>query len=180
VSLREEQASTAAVDAVEKLLKRHIPRYSYSRALMGETRTDAVILADAAVRAHAVEHSTEGRGMSDDEQIYEADLIESLAVRKETRAEVWAREFMIAALRTPEMVKDAQTMLSVFAVAIQAGFERGRHYSVPSGIEPRSVTLAVAALEAQAPIAIAAGIHSSHFDAAIAQFRAAASTEGEG
>lgn len=40
-----------AIEAVENLLKRHIPRYSYSRQLGGATRTDAVILAEGAIRA---------------------------------------------------------------------------------------------------------------------------------
>lgn len=49
-------ASTAAVDAVETLLKRDIPSYTYSHLLSGTTRVDAVILADAAVRAQQATH----------------------------------------------------------------------------------------------------------------------------
>ena len=57
-------ASTAAIDAVEKLLKRDIPSYTYSHLMSGTTRVDAVILADAAVRAQVASMPSEETRMT--------------------------------------------------------------------------------------------------------------------
>jgi hypothetical protein len=108
-----------------------------------------------------------------DALIYESALIEELIARKEMSAEVWAREFMVAALRTPEMIKDAETMVSVFAGALMVGYDRGRTLaSRPAPDEP-TLKLAIAALEAQRPTGEALGLHG-WFTSAIDQLRAAA------
>jgi hypothetical protein len=56
--------------------------------------------------------------------IYESAAVERLAAAREFNAAVWAREFVTAAARTPEMVRDEETMLSWFAVAIMNGHAR--------------------------------------------------------
>lgn len=53
--------------------------------------------------------------------IYESDTIEAVAASKTTDARAFAATFTAAAARTPEMAADRETMLSWFAVAIEAG-----------------------------------------------------------
>lgn len=70
-------------------------------------------------------------GQAQSEDIYESDTIEELALVGEFDAKVWVREFMQAMARTPELATDEETMGSWFAVAIMAGYDRGRAKAEP-------------------------------------------------
>lgn len=62
---------------------------------------------------------------SESELIYESGAIERLAVEKQTSADAYANAWLIAVSRTPEMASDRETVLSWFAVAIEAGRAAG-------------------------------------------------------
>jgi hypothetical protein len=58
--------------------------------------------------------------------IYESETIEDLALVGEFDAEVWAAAFVGATARTPEIAHDAETILTWFATAIMAGYDRAK------------------------------------------------------
>lgn len=58
--------------------------------------------------------------------IFESDALELLAARNEQDAQVYAREFVAAVGRTPELATDVESVRSWFAVAFMAGFDRAR------------------------------------------------------
>lgn len=56
--------------------------------------------------------------------IYESATIERLAAGGEFSADIFAREFVAATRRTPEMPVDHETMVSWFAVALMNGHDK--------------------------------------------------------
>jgi hypothetical protein len=63
--------------------------------------------------------------MSDDKLIYEPEIIEALARAGETDAHRYADAWLEGVTRTPEMATDRETVMSIFAVAIERGRDAG-------------------------------------------------------
>lgn len=60
---------------------------------------------------------------SDD--IYESEAVELLNVLGEFDGRMWARRFIEAVKRTPEVAVDEESMVAWFASAIMVGYNRG-------------------------------------------------------
>jgi hypothetical protein len=68
-----------------------------------------------------------GHGDTDsDAWVYEADVVEQLALAGEFDARKWAATFVATVRQTPEVATDVDTMVAWFASAIMAGYDHAR------------------------------------------------------
>lgn len=74
----------------------------------------------------------------DDPNIYDSEAIEELALVGEVDATVWARHFVAAVIRTPDIATDEATMVAWFAVAIMSGYDHGEAIGVDSAPSERA------------------------------------------
>lgn len=72
----------------------------------------------------------------DDAPIYEADVVEHLALIGEFDARKWAATFVATVRDNPLVATDVETMVAWFASAIMAGYDRARRTPDPCSATP--------------------------------------------